>query len=116
MIAAVLGWALVTDLARRGDSRGGDLQGVAIQHARLLPVGSEPVTERDWVDANLVDAAWEIHADDPAFGYRFIGRLTPGDSITAGENRVQFLCKDHCICGRCSPKARISSARRRQDC
>lgn len=28
--------------------------------------------ERDWVDAHLVNAALEIHADDPAFGYRFI--------------------------------------------
>ena len=31
-----------------------------------------PVTERDWADAHLTNAAFEIHHDDPAFGYRFI--------------------------------------------
>jgi hypothetical protein len=31
-----------------------------------------PVTQRDWDDAHLINAAYDIHADDPAFGYRFI--------------------------------------------
>ena len=30
------------------------------------------MSARDWSDAHLVDAAREIHADDPVFGYRFI--------------------------------------------
>ncbi len=45
------------------------------------------MTERDWVDAHLVNAALDIHADDPAFGYRFIADELPGKGITAGENR-----------------------------
>ena len=32
-----------------------------------------PVTERDWSDAHLINAAIDVHRDDPAFGYRFIG-------------------------------------------
>lgn len=55
------------------------------------------MTERDWVDAHEVNAALEIHADDPAFGYRFIADELPGMGIAAGENRVQRLCRDHGI-------------------
>ena len=39
----------------------------------------------------------DIHADDPAFGYRFIADELPEKGITAGENRVQRLCRDHGI-------------------
>jgi hypothetical protein len=31
-----------------------------------------PVSDRDWADAQLTNAAIEIHKDDPVFGYRFI--------------------------------------------
>ncbi|MCT1617486.1 IS3 family transposase, partial [Kocuria marina] len=53
---------------------------------------AHPVTDRDWDDAHLIDAAMTIHADDPAFGYRFIADELPDHGITAGENRVQRLC------------------------
>ena len=33
---------------------------------------ADPVSQRDWDDAHLINAAVDIHADDPAFGYRFI--------------------------------------------
>ena len=32
----------------------------------------QPVTDRDWDDAHLINAAIDIHHDDPGFGYRFI--------------------------------------------
>jgi transposase InsO family protein len=57
-----------------------------------------PVTDRDWSDAHLVNAAIDIHADDPEFGYRLIAdelRVTHG--ISASENRVQRLCSVHSI-------------------
>jgi putative transposase len=57
-----------------------------------------PVTARDWNDAHLVDAAWQIHADDPVFGYRFIAdELQAEHGIAASENRVQRLCSSHGI-------------------
>jgi putative transposase len=37
-----------------------------------------PVTQRDWDDAHLINAAIEIHHDDPGFGYRFIADELPG--------------------------------------
>jgi len=59
---------------------------------------ANPVTKRDWSDAHLVDAAREIHADDPTFGYRFIAdELRYERGITASENRVQRLCSSHGI-------------------
>jgi len=51
-----------------------------------------PVSQRDWDEAHLINAALGIHADDPAFGYRFIADELPARGITAGENRVARLC------------------------
>lgn len=56
-----------------------------------------PVSQRDWDDAHLINAARDIHADDPVFGYRFIADELPGRGITAGENRVARLCSQQRI-------------------
>ncbi|TDB69409.1 IS3 family transposase [Micromonospora sp. KC723] len=53
---------------------------------------NSPVSQRDWDEAHLIDAALDIHADDPAFGYRFIADELPAHGITAGVNRVARLC------------------------
>lgn len=59
---------------------------------------ANPVTDRDWSDAHLVDAALQIHADDPVFGYRFIAdELAAEHGIVASENRVARLCSAHGI-------------------
>jgi putative transposase len=58
----------------------------------------QPVTDRDWADAHLVNAALDVHRDDPAFGYRFIAdELAAEHGIAASENRVQRLCSAHRI-------------------
>lgn len=51
-----------------------------------------PVSQRDWDDAHLINAALDIHADDPEFGYRFIADELDGLGFEARENRVQRLC------------------------
>lgn len=59
---------------------------------------ASPVSDRDWSDAHLVDAARQIHADDPTFGYRFIAdELKAERGMAASENRVQRLCSAHGI-------------------
>ena len=50
-----------------------------------------------WDEAHLINAAVDIHADDPAFGYRFIADELPARGITAGENRVARLCSQQGI-------------------
>ena len=56
-----------------------------------------PVSQRDWDNAHLINAARDIHSDDPAFGYRFIADELPEHGITAGENRVARLCRQERI-------------------
>jgi putative transposase len=53
---------------------------------------ANPVTQREWDDAHLVNAAFGIHHDDPAFGYRFVADQLADRGIRASENRVQRLC------------------------
>ena len=59
--------------------------------------------QRDWDDAHLINAALAIHADDPAFGYRFIADELPAHGIVAGENRVPG-CARKSASGRSSPR------------
>ncbi|MEV5303530.1 IS3 family transposase [Amycolatopsis methanolica] len=51
-----------------------------------------PVSQRDFDDAHLINAALEIHADDPADGYRFIADELARRGFTASENRVWRIC------------------------
>jgi transposase InsO family protein len=53
---------------------------------------AEPVSQRDWDDAHLINAAIDIHHDDPEFGYRFITDELADQGITASRNRVNRLC------------------------
>lgn len=58
---------------------------------------ANPVCRRDWDDAHLINAAYFIHADDPAFGYRFIADELAAAGIQAGRNRVARLCSQQRI-------------------
>jgi putative transposase len=51
-----------------------------------------PVSQRDWDDAHLLNAAIDIHHDDPEFGYRFITDELSARGVTASRNRVNRLC------------------------
>ncbi|MCP2323340.1 transposase InsO family protein [Hamadaea flava] len=53
---------------------------------------ADPVSQRDWDDAHLINVALDIHHDDPAFGYRFIADELNAQGIAAGSNRVARLC------------------------
>jgi putative transposase len=53
---------------------------------------ADPVSRRDWDDAHLINAAIDIHHDDPEFGYRFITDELAAKGITASRNRVNRLC------------------------
>jgi putative transposase len=51
-----------------------------------------PVSRRDWDDAHLINAAVDIHHDDPEFGYRFIADELVEKGVRASRNRVNRLC------------------------
>jgi putative transposase len=56
-----------------------------------------PISQRDWDEAHLINAAAGIHADDPAFGYRFIADELAARGIIARENKVARLCSQQRI-------------------
>lgn len=51
-----------------------------------------PVSDRDWGEAHLINAAFDAHADDPTFGYRLISDELAVQGFTASERRVWRLC------------------------
>ena len=62
---------------------------------------ASPVSQRDWDDAHLINAAIDIHADDPAFGYRFIA-----DELR--ERGLAAVRTEWPGCARCSGSGRSS--------
>ena len=54
-----------------------------------------PVSQRDWDDAHLTNAAIDVHADDPAFGYRFIADELAAAGFIASERRVWRVCSEN---------------------
>ena len=53
----------------------------------------DPVSQRDWDDAHVIDVIRDVHEEDPTLGYRFItDELADEHGITASENRVWRLC------------------------
>lgn len=57
----------------------------------------DPVSLRDWDDAHLINAAIDVHGDDPAFGYRFIADELVEAGFTASERRVWRVCSENQI-------------------
>ena len=53
---------------------------------------ANPISQRDWDDAHLINAIVDIHVDDPEFGYRFITDELHDAGHACSENRVQRLC------------------------
>jgi len=56
-----------------------------------------PVSQRDWDDAHLMNAALDIHGDDPAFGYRFIADELKDAGHKVSERRVWRICSEQGI-------------------
>jgi len=73
---------------------------------------ANPVCDRDLDDAYLANAIIDIHADDPAFGYRFIADELEADGHEASENRVHRVCREHKIWSTTSRKGRKGSGKR----
>jgi putative transposase len=75
-----------------------------------------PISQRDWDDAHLINAAVDIHHDDPGFGYPFIADELPSHGIKAGEGRPAVLPAAHLVRPRPQagpePQGRATRARR----
>lgn len=53
---------------------------------------AKPISDRDYDDAHLINAAVDVHHDDPEFGYRFITDELAAKGWAASRNRVNRLC------------------------
>lgn len=53
---------------------------------------AHPVSDRDLVDAYAMNAAYEIHAEDPGLGYRFIADELAAAGHVLSERRVWKIC------------------------
>lgn len=54
----------------------------------------DPVCQRDYDDAHLIDVLYDLHEDDATLGYRFLAdELADEHGIEVGENRVHRLCQ-----------------------
>jgi transposase InsO family protein len=92
-----MSYPLVLDLAADGIAVAVTCRVLGFTKQAFYKWRASPVTQRDWADAHLINAARDIHDDDPAFGYRFIADELPSKGITAGENRVARLCSQERI-------------------
>jgi transposase InsO family protein len=85
-------YPLVTDLADEGIPVVLTCRVLGFSKQAYYKWRANPVTARDWADAHLIDAARDIHHDDPEFGYRFITDELAAHGIHASRNRVNRLC------------------------
>ncbi len=64
---------------------------------------ANPVTQRDWDDAHLIEAARQIHHDDSAFGYRSSATSWPGMASVRAATGCTGSARSS-GCGRCTRK------------
>ncbi len=85
-------YPLVLDLAADGIAVAVTCRVLKFSKQAFYAWKRNPVTQRDWDDAHLLNAAYDIHEGAPEFGYRLVADELPEHGISAGENRVQRLC------------------------
>jgi len=88
---------LVRDLAAAGIPVTVTCRALGFSKQAFYAWKRNPVPRRDWDEAHLINAAIDIHHDDPAFGYRFIADELAARGLAASENRVARLCSQQRI-------------------
>ena len=88
---------LVLDLAEDGFLVAAGCRVLGFSKQGFYAWKATPVTDRDWADAHMINAALTIHREDPGFGYRFIADELNSQGLRACENRVQRLCSSQKI-------------------
>lgn len=52
------------------------------------------VTPADLQRAHMINAVWDVHRDDPEFGYRFIADELADAGLSVSLNTVSSLCRE----------------------
>lgn len=85
-------YPLVLDLAADGIPIAVTCRVLGFSRQAFMKWRANPVSQRDWDDAHLTNAAVDAHADDPTFGYRFVADELKAAGHVASERRVWRLC------------------------
>ncbi len=72
---------------------------------------ANPVCDREWSDAHVVNAIVDVHADDPEFGYRFIADELDRAGQHMSEGRVHRLCRQQRVWSTTTRKGRRGSGK-----
>jgi putative transposase len=97
---------LVRDLAAAGVPVAVACEVLGFSRQAFYSWQRDPVCDRDWNDAHLVNTIVDVHADDPEFGYRFITDELERAGHTVSENRVHRLCREHDVWSTTTRKGR----------
>ncbi len=71
----------------------------------------QPCSDRDWADAQTINAIVDVHADDPEFGYRFIADELEKAGRPTNERRVWRLCRENRVWSTTTRKGRRASGK-----
>lgn len=85
-------YPLVADLADEGIAVALTCRVLGFSKQGYFKWRAKPCSDRDLADAHLINAAVDVHHDDPTFGYRFIADELKDLGYVTSENRVQRLC------------------------
>lgn len=87
-----MSYPLVRDLAADGIPVAVTCRVLGFSRQAFYSWRAAPVSEHDLVDAYATNAAVEVHADDPGFGYRFIADEVIDAGHAVSERRMWRLC------------------------
>jgi putative transposase len=107
-------YSLVLDLAADGIPIAVTCRVLGFSRQGFYAWKKDVVSQRDRDDAHLINAALDVHRDDPAFGYRLSAGELPARGISAGENRVARLCSRQRIWSAFAKKRSLSRRPDRQ--
>jgi putative transposase len=85
-------YPLVADLADEGIAVALTCRVLGFSKQAYFKWRTKPCSDRDLSDAFLINAAIDVHHDDPTFGYRFIADELKEQGFVTSETRVQRLC------------------------
>ncbi len=80
---------LVRDLALEGIPVSLSYRVLGFSRQGSCPWRADPVYERDWSDAHVINEIRSIQKKDSTFGYRLISDELKDASAVMGENRIE---------------------------
>ena len=95
---------LVLDLAADGVPVAVACRVLGFSKQAFYKWAAKPCSDRDWDEAHLINAAIDVHRDDPMFGYRFIADELAAAGWRIGERRAWRICSQQRLWSRFAKK------------